>query len=55
MDLSSKIRAAFEAAFPGEDFSFVRVVPATDPKFGDYQCNDALKFAKKAKTPAAIR
>ena len=47
MDLSSKIRAAFEAAFPGEDFSFVRVVPATDPKFGDYQCNDALKIAKK--------
>ncbi len=47
MDLSSKVRAAFEAAFPGEDFSFVRVVPATDPKFGDYQCNDALKIAKK--------
>jgi arginyl-tRNA synthetase len=47
MDLSSKIRSAFEAAFPGEDFSFVRVVPATDPKFGDYQCNDALKIAKK--------
>ncbi|MBO5775485.1 MAG: arginine--tRNA ligase [Kiritimatiellae bacterium] len=49
MDLSSKVRAAFEAAFPGNDFSFVRVLPATDPKFGDYQCNDALKLAKAMK------
>ncbi|HBJ59994.1 MAG TPA: arginine--tRNA ligase, partial [Verrucomicrobia bacterium] len=40
---------AFEQAFPGEDFGFVRVVPATDPRFGDYQCNDALKLAKKFK------
>ena len=46
MDLSELTRHAFEEAFPGEDFSFVRVVPATDPKFGDYQCNDALKLAK---------
>ncbi len=47
MTLSETVRAAFESAFPGEDFSQIRVVPATDPKFGDYQCNDALKFAKK--------
>lgn len=47
MKLEDVVRAAFEAAFPGEDFSFVRVVTATDPKFGDYQCNDALKLAKK--------
>ena len=47
MTLSEIVRAAFEATFPGEDFSFVRVVPATDAKFGDYQCNDALKIAKK--------
>ena len=46
MELSEIARRAFEEAFPGEDFSFVRVVPATDPKFGDYQCNDALKLAK---------
>ena len=46
MELSEIVRHAFEEAFPGEDFSFVRVVPATDPKFGDYQCNDALKLAK---------
>ena len=47
MELSEIVRGAFEKAFPGEDFGFVRVVPATDSKFGDYQCNDALKFAKK--------
>ena len=49
MELNEFVRSAFEKAFPGEDFSFVRVVPATDPKFGDYQCNDALKLAKKFK------
>ena len=48
MELSDIVKAAFEKAYPGEDFGGVRVLPATDPKFGDYQCNDALKFAKKA-------
>ena len=47
MDLTAIVKSAFEKAFPEEDFTSVRVVPATDPKFGDYQCNDALKFAKK--------
>ena len=47
MDLTAIVRSAFETTFPGEDFSQVKVVPATDPKFGDYQCNDALKVAKK--------
>ena len=49
MELSDIVKAAFEKAYPGEDFGGVRVLPSTDPKFGDYQCNDALKFAKKAK------
>ena len=49
MELSEIVKGAFEKAFPGESFDFVRVVPATDPKFGDYQCNDALKLAKKLK------
>ncbi len=40
------MREAFEKAFPGNDFSAVRVLPATDAKFGDFQCNDALKFKK---------
>ena len=47
MELGDIVKKAFEAAFPGEDFSFVRVLPATDAKFGDYQCNDALKLVKK--------
>ena len=45
------VQQAFEQAFPGEDFSFVRVLPATDPRFGDFQCNDALKLAKTLKLP----
>ena len=49
MDLTEIVRGAFAGAFPGEDHSVVRVVPATDPKFGDYQCNDALKLAKRLK------
>ena len=49
MELNEIVKGAFEKAFPGEDFGFVRVVPATDAKFGDYQCNDALKLAKKFK------
>ena len=49
MELNEIVKSAFEKAFPGEDFGFVRVLPATDPKFGDYQCNDALKLAKKFK------
>ena len=49
MTLDETLQAAFAAAFPDEDFSLVRVLPATDPKFGDYQCNDALKLAKKMK------
>ena len=47
MDLSEIVRGAFAKVFPGEDHSATRVVPATDPKFGDYQCNDALKLAKR--------
>ena len=47
MELSEIVQSAFKRAFPGEDFSFVRVLPATDPRFGDYQCNDALKIAKR--------
>ena len=47
MTLTDTVKAAFAMAFPLEDFSALRVVPATDPRFGDYQCNDALKIAKK--------
>ncbi len=40
------LKSGFEAAFPGNDFSKVRALPATDAKFGDFQCNDALASAK---------
>ena len=40
------LQAAFSKAYPGNDFSQVRALPATDAKFGDFQCNDALKFKK---------
>ena len=50
MELTNIVKAAFAKVMPGEDLSAVRVLPATDAKFGDYQCNDALKFAKKMHT-----
>jgi len=46
MNLNDILKNAFSSVFPDHDFSFVRVLPASDVKFGDYQCNDALKFAK---------
>ena len=45
------LKAAFESAFPGHDFSGVRALPATDAKFGDFQCNDALAAAKTLHMP----
>ena len=32
--IESWIKGAFEKAYPGNDFSSVRVLPATDAKFG---------------------
>ena len=49
--MNAILQQAFAKAFPGEDFSFVRVLPCTDSKFGDFQCNDALKCAKLLKLP----
>ena len=45
------LKAGFEAAFPDNDFSNVRALPATDAKFGDFQCNDALAAAKTLHMP----
>ncbi len=45
------LKAGFESAFPGNDFSGVRALPATDAKFGDFQCNDALAAAKTLRMP----
>ena len=49
--LESWLKAGFESAFPGNDFSNVRALPATDAKFGDFQCNDALAAAKTLHMP----
>ena len=55
MELDDIVKEAFSKAYPGVDFGGIRVLPATDPRFGDYQCNDALKFAKKlGKNPREI-
>ena len=48
MTITEWLNDGFAKAFPGVELPDIRVVPATDPKFGDYQCNDALKIAKKA-------
>ena len=48
MTITEWLKEGFSKAFPGIELPEIRVVPATDPKFGDYQCNDALKIAKKA-------
>ena len=49
--IESWLKAGFETAFPGNDFSHVRALPATDAKFGDFQCNDALAAAKTLRQP----
>ncbi|MGN0846446.1 MAG: arginine--tRNA ligase [Kiritimatiellia bacterium] len=51
MTIEEWLKGGFEAAFPGNDFSRVRAVPATDAKFGDFQCNDALASAKVLHLP----
>ena len=48
MTITEWLRDGFAKAFPGVDVPEIKVVPTSDPKFGDYQCNDALKIAKKA-------
>ena len=51
MSIEEWLRGGFEAAFPGNDFAKIRAVPATDPRFGDFQCNDALASAKVLHQP----
>ena len=51
--LSSHLRAAFAAAFPGTDLSALNLdaLPAADESFGDYQCNGAMAAAKLLRRP----
>jgi len=54
--LAQWIQSAFQAAFgDAQDWSSVRVQAATDTRFGDFQCNDAMQAAKTLhKAPRAI-
>jgi arginyl-tRNA synthetase len=51
--LSSQIRGAFAAAFPGADLAALNfgVLPTADESFGDYQCNGAMAAAKALRLP----
>ena len=49
--IESWLKDGFSAAFPENDFSHVKALPATDAKFGDFQCNDALAAAKTLHQP----
>ncbi len=51
MSIEDWLKGGFDAAFPGNDFSKVRALPATDARFGDFQCNDALASAKVLHQP----
>lgn len=50
--LAQWVQAGFQAAFgDAQDWSAVRVQPATDTRFGDFQCNDAMQAAKTLRKP----
>ena len=50
--LAQWVQAAFRAAFGDvRDWSSIRVQPATDTRFGDFQCNDAMQVAKTLRQP----
>lgn len=50
--LAGWLRQAFRAAFgEGQELPAVRVQPATDSRFGDFQCNDAMQAAKTLRKP----
>ncbi len=51
--LTDWLRGVFRATFPeaAEHADAVDVLPATDPAFGDYQCNAAMALAKVLRQP----
>lgn len=50
--LAGWLKLAFETAFGNtQDWSGIRVQAATDPRFGDFQCNDAMQVAKTLRKP----
>ncbi|HRR34216.1 MAG TPA: arginine--tRNA ligase [Kiritimatiellia bacterium] len=50
--LAEWLRQAFRAAFgEAQEWESIRVQPATDARFGDFQCNDAMPAAKLLRRP----
>ncbi|MBR6021017.1 MAG: arginine--tRNA ligase [Kiritimatiellae bacterium] len=49
--LTSALRDAFSAAFPGASLPPVEAVPSTRESFGDFQCNAAMAAAKSLHLP----
>ena len=50
--LAQWVQSAFRAAFgDAQDWSSIRVQAATDTRFGDFQCNDAMQVAKTLRKP----
>ncbi|MGI5868954.1 MAG: arginine--tRNA ligase [Kiritimatiellia bacterium] len=51
--LTDWLGARFAQTFPGcpDAASAGRVLPSTNPEFGDFQCNDAMGLAKALRTP----
>ncbi len=51
--LARWLRSRCVAAYPEQSavFDGLRVVPAANPRFGDYQCNDAMTLAKPLRRP----
>lgn len=47
-NLATWLKEAFELVLGKDTVDGVKVVPAKDRRFGDYQCNDAMGLAKRA-------
>ena len=54
--LAEWVRQAFRTAFgEAQEWAGIRVQPATDARFGDFQCNDAMQAAKTLRrAPRAV-
>jgi len=50
LELEKRLHAALSAVAPNADVNAVRVMPAPDAKFGDYQCNALMTLARTLKT-----
>jgi arginyl-tRNA synthetase len=46
LELEKRLHAALLTSHPGSNINAVRVMPAPDTKFGDYQCNALMTLAR---------